>query len=77
MALQINKLSARAVDALTKAERHSDGGGLYLSITPARMDHARARMVRRQSPVRHSVRRKIHTGDDLNMFNRSGHARKS
>jgi integrase len=35
MALQINKLSARTVDALTKAGRHSDGGGLYLSITPA------------------------------------------
>jgi integrase len=34
MALQINKLSARTVDALTKAGRHSDGGGLYLSITP-------------------------------------------
>ncbi len=35
MARQINKLIARTVDVLTKPGRHSDGGGLYLSITKA------------------------------------------
>jgi len=35
MARQINKLNARTVDALNVPGRHSDGGGLYLSITPA------------------------------------------
>jgi integrase len=35
MPRQINKLNARTVDALTTAGRHSDGGGLYLSITKA------------------------------------------
>ena len=33
MARGLNKLSARAVATLTKAGRHSDGGGLYLSIS--------------------------------------------
>ena len=32
MARTSNKLTARAVEALTKAGRHSDGNGLYLSI---------------------------------------------
>lgn len=31
----VNKLSARRVAALTKPGRHSDGGGLYLSISPS------------------------------------------
>jgi integrase len=35
VARQINKLNARAIDALNQAGRHSDGGGLYLSITSA------------------------------------------
>lgn len=34
MARPINKLSARAVDALAKPGRHSDGGGLYLKVLP-------------------------------------------
>ena len=34
MAVTLNKLNARTVDALTEPGRHSDGGGLYLSITP-------------------------------------------
>jgi integrase len=33
MPRQINKLSARTVASLTKPGRHSDGGGLYLSIS--------------------------------------------
>jgi hypothetical protein len=33
MPRQLNKLSARAVATLTKPGRHSDGGGLYLSIS--------------------------------------------
>jgi integrase len=33
MAREINKLSARTVDTLTEPGRHSDGGGLYLSVT--------------------------------------------
>ena len=33
MARGLNKLSARAVATLTKPGRHSDGGGLYLSIS--------------------------------------------
>ena len=33
MARAVNKLSARAVATLNKPGRHSDGGGLYLSIT--------------------------------------------
>jgi integrase len=33
MSRQINKLSARAVATLSKPGRHSDGGGLYLSIS--------------------------------------------
>lgn len=32
---------------------------------------------RQPRPLRHSVRRKIHTGDSLKMFNRSGHTRNS
>lgn len=35
MARQINKLNARTLDGLIKPGRHSDGGGLYLSITKA------------------------------------------
>lgn len=35
MARQINKLNARTVETLTQPGRHSDGGGLYLSITNA------------------------------------------
>ena len=35
MAVTLNKLNARTVDTLTEPGRHSDGGGLYLSITPA------------------------------------------
>ena len=35
MARQINKLSARTIDTLVDPGRHSDGGGLYLSITKA------------------------------------------
>ncbi len=33
MGKQINKLSARKVETVTKAGRHSDGGGLYLNVT--------------------------------------------
>lgn len=33
MARQLNKLSARGVATITKPGRHSDGGGLYLSIS--------------------------------------------
>jgi hypothetical protein len=33
MARAINKLSARAAETLSKPGRHSDGGGLYLSIS--------------------------------------------
>src|SRR6516165_7936330 len=33
MPRQINKLSARTVATLAKSGRHSDGGGLYLSIS--------------------------------------------
>jgi Arm DNA-binding domain len=33
MARSINKLSARAAETLSKPGRHSDGGGLYLSIS--------------------------------------------
>src|SRR6516165_7897016 len=33
MARAINKLTARTVETLTKPTRHSDGGGLYLSIS--------------------------------------------
>ena len=33
MARGLNKLSARAVATLAKPGRHSDGGGLYLSIS--------------------------------------------
>jgi Arm DNA-binding domain len=33
---QLHKLSAREVATLTKPGRHSDGGGLYLSISPSR-----------------------------------------
>ena len=33
MARELNKLSARAVATLTKPGRHSDGGGLYLSVS--------------------------------------------
>src|SRR5690349_17744241 len=32
MARMVNRLSARAVTTLKKTGRHSDGGGLYLSI---------------------------------------------
>src|SRR3954454_23502979 len=32
---EVQWLSARAVATLSKAGRHSDGGGLYLSISPA------------------------------------------
>jgi len=35
MVRQINKLSARTIDTLVHPGRHSDGGGLYLSITKA------------------------------------------
>lgn len=34
MAKLVNKLSARSVATLRKPGRHSDGGGLYLSISP-------------------------------------------
>lgn len=34
MARPINKLSAKAVSALAKPGRHSDGGGLYLKVLP-------------------------------------------
>ncbi|MEP1208552.1 MAG: integrase arm-type DNA-binding domain-containing protein [Rhizobiaceae bacterium] len=34
MAREINKLTARFVDAANKPGRHSDGGNLYLSISP-------------------------------------------
>lgn len=34
MARQLNRLSPRGVATLTKPGRHSDGGGLYLSISP-------------------------------------------
>lgn len=34
MAKPINKLSAKAVEALSKPGRHSDGGGLYLKVLP-------------------------------------------
>ncbi|GGK28199.1 tyrosine-type recombinase/integrase [Salinarimonas ramus] len=34
MPVQANKLSARAVATLAKPGRHSDGGGLYLNVTP-------------------------------------------
>jgi integrase len=34
MAREINRLNARAVITTTKCGRHSDGGGLYLSISP-------------------------------------------
>ena len=33
MGLHVNKLSARKVDSLKKAGRHSDGGGLYLNVS--------------------------------------------
>ncbi|MEW5964185.1 MAG: integrase arm-type DNA-binding domain-containing protein [Pseudomonadota bacterium] len=33
MARQVNRLNARAVATLSKAGRHADGGGLYLSIS--------------------------------------------
>src|SRR4051794_30650487 len=33
MAAQVNKLSARAVQTLSKPGRHSDGGNLYLNIS--------------------------------------------
>ena len=33
MTRAINKLSARAADTILKPGRHSDGGGLYLSIS--------------------------------------------
>jgi hypothetical protein len=33
MGLQVNKLSARKVDTLKAAGRHSDGGGLYLNVS--------------------------------------------
>ncbi|QRM27376.1 site-specific integrase [Microvirga sp. VF16] len=36
MSKQLHKLSAREVATLTKPGRHSDGGGLYLSISPSR-----------------------------------------
>jgi len=42
MARALNKLTARAVATLTKPGRHSDGGGLYLSISP---DGSRKRWV--------------------------------
>jgi integrase len=35
MSKQLHKLSARMVATLTKPGRHSDGGGLYLSISPS------------------------------------------
>src|SRR4051812_11660853 len=35
MAQQLQKLNARAVATLSKPGRHSDGGGLYLSVSPA------------------------------------------
>lgn len=35
MAREINKLSARSVATISKAGRHSDGGGLYLQVSPA------------------------------------------
>jgi integrase len=35
MAQEVNKLSARTVATLTTAGRHSDGGGLYLNVTPS------------------------------------------
>jgi Arm DNA-binding domain len=34
MARKINRLNARAVATIAKHGRHSDGGGLYLSISP-------------------------------------------
>ncbi len=34
MAKPINKFSAKAVEALSKPGRHSDGGGLYLKVLP-------------------------------------------
>lgn len=34
MGRQLHKLSARAVSTLTAPGRHSDGGGLYLSVSP-------------------------------------------
>src|SRR5437764_11303432 len=34
MARKINRLNARAVATITKHGRHTDGGGLYLSISP-------------------------------------------
>lgn len=34
MAKGINKLSARTAEVITEPGRHSDGGGLYLSIAP-------------------------------------------
>jgi integrase len=34
MAREMDRLSARAVATMTKCGRHSDGGGLYLSISP-------------------------------------------
>jgi Arm DNA-binding domain len=34
MAREMDRLSARAVATMTKHGRHSDGGGLYLSISP-------------------------------------------
>ena len=33
MVRHLNKLSARAVETAAKPGRHSDGGGLYLSIS--------------------------------------------
>jgi hypothetical protein len=33
MGRQINKLSARKVETVSKPGRHSDGGGLYLNVT--------------------------------------------
>ena len=33
MARAIHKLSARAAETISKPGRHSDGGGLYLSIS--------------------------------------------
>jgi integrase len=35
MAREINKLSARSVATISKPGRHSDGGGLYLQVSPA------------------------------------------
>ncbi len=34
MAREINKLSARSAATISKAGRHSDGGGLYLQVSP-------------------------------------------